>query len=180
MTREHCCVSVISWPLQEDIRVYQTTTNALNPTGGTFPVVHSVGQYTAWLLLASSIQEVASEDPTLGGLCLNKASAVYESLCHWSPLLPRQQVCLLQAVTGFPLFQMKNKRERGRNRDYVREGGELTFITRVPWLSLRGLNNQYVKLSGCALAPTTRLQTPGRFLIKQKRWEAVASAKSPG
>lgn len=122
-TKQHCCVSVISWPLQEDIRVSQANTNALNRTGGTFPEVRSVGQYAAWLLLASSIQEVASEDPTLGGLCLNKASAVYESLCHWSPLLPRQQVCLLQAVTGFPLFQMKNKRERGRNQDYVREGG---------------------------------------------------------
>lgn len=32
---------------------------------------------------------------------------------------------------------------------------ELTFITRVQWLSLRGLNNQYAKLSGCALTPTT-------------------------
>lgn len=60
----------------------QANTNALNRTGGTFPEVHSVGQYAGWLLLASSIQEVASKDPTLGGLCLNKASAMYESLCH--------------------------------------------------------------------------------------------------
>lgn len=41
--------------------MYQTTTaNALNPAGGTFPVVHIIGQYTAWLLLASSTQELAS------------------------------------------------------------------------------------------------------------------------
>lgn len=38
------------------------------------------------------------------GLCLNKATAVYGCQCHWSPLLPRQQVFLLQAVTGFPIL----------------------------------------------------------------------------
>lgn len=42
----------------------------------------------------------------------------------------------------------------------------MTFITRVQWLSLRGLNNQYVKLSGYVLTPTTHLQTPGCFFIK--------------
>lgn len=128
----------------------------------------------------ASYKKLQARTLRLAGLCLNKASAVSESLCHWSPLLPRQQVRLSQAVTGFPLSQMKNKKggDGGESRVRGREGEELTFITRVPWLSLRGLNNQYVKLSGCALAPTTRLQTPGCFLIKQKRWEAAASAKS--
>lgn len=104
------------------------------------------------------------------GLCLNKAMAVDESQCHWSPLLPRQRVFPLQAATGFQIY---NKCKRGRNQENLQKGGELTFITRVQWLSLRGLNNQYVKLSGFVLTPTTHLQTPVCFFITgRKCWGA--------
>lgn len=101
------------------------------------------------------------------GLCLNKATAVDESQCHWSPLLPRQQVFLLQAAYWLSnSFKYIIKAREGEIKTICRrEAGELTFITRVQWLSLRGLNNQYVKLSGYALTPTTHLQTPGCFFI---------------
>lgn len=99
--------------------------------------------------------------------------------CVTDPLcLPDNRFAFCKLSLAFHSFKWRIK--GGRNRDCVRERGELTFIIRVPWLSLRGLNNQYVKLPGCALAPTTRLQTPGCFLIKQNRWEAVVSAKRPG
>lgn len=87
--------------------------------------------------------------------------------CVTDPLrFPDNRFAFRELSLAFHSF--KEEIKRGRNGDCVRERGELTFITRVPWLSLRGLNNQYVKLSGCALAPTT-LTNSWRFLIKQKR-----------
>lgn len=95
--------------------------------------------------------------------------SVTDPLCF-----PDNRFSCCKLPLAFQFFQIYNKSKRGRNRDHLEKRGELTFVTRVQWLSLRGLNNQYVKLSGYVLTPTTHLQTPGCFFIKgEKCWTAA-------
>lgn len=99
----------------------------------------------------------------LGGLRLKLSPGRHRlNHCVTDPPLPPSLLC---QTTGSPCASCHRARRSLKDRMNAKserngEEAETALITRVPWLSLRGLKNQYVKLAGC-----TRTHLPRAYKL---------------